>query len=185
MPQPTRGDFQCNHHFNAILKQPELAAKIGAIAANWSCIEDSLTSLFILLGYFFLPIKPGAIPVEHSTFIDDFNATHSINVRLTRIITRLKAAEKDGHVTRDERMLFETELAKQIRKVSGIRGKIIHAVWGISDKYEGSILMEKSKPPFMVYNEKDLDDINDTIRPLINDLGHFMGPIFSRFLERK
>jgi|tagenome__1003787_1003787.scaffolds.fasta_scaffold20904241_1 hypothetical protein len=126
MPQPVR-DLKLKDldtHAEALVRRPELAARIAAIATQWTRIETALADLFVVL----LGREEEAALAVYLELIDR-------NVRKAAFdaLARIKL---DSGLVEEFELLYK-KVAKHARK----RNRIVHGYWAVSDNYPDGLLL--------------------------------------------
>jgi len=123
MPTLLRPPYQLDINPNALAARPDLAAKIGIIAALWSRVEMWLG---VILG--------DLLGTEPKFGLAMYFAIVSTSARMDTIAA--VASER-----LDPAMMIEFEkLLKTIRARARERNRIVHSNWGISKKHSNAIV---------------------------------------------
>lgn len=151
-----------------VLERPDLAALLGAIAAEWGYIDRALVSIYeIALG-------------DHEPFGHGVNAVHqevfetliAINTRLEIISRVLKARVPEPVPSRF------SDLCIVLRARAGERARYVHANWSISEDFPDDLIVTGRDGNFR-YQRHDFEqvlertvDIRTKIHGFIIEVAH-------------
>lgn len=154
MPQPFSARTWTPHPA-AVLQRPEHAAFIGAIAAEWTQVEMSLTRL--LAGAFGKTLFDDAGEPQdvehHPVALAAMKAAESIRARL-RIFELSLTPMLSGTTLQQRWEELQTALKRRARE----RNKIVHGHWGISDEAPNDLLL-LDDGQYYRFTAKDLEEI--------------------------
>lgn len=151
-----------------ILQRPTLAALLGCVASEWSLLEQELIFLYATLMGHYLPIFEGYSLPLHPVGLQIFDVIETTYKRM-ELLRKLA-----NYVLNESTLMEEVEATTipAILKAAKKRNKLVHANWGISDKYPNALIYSPIFGEKMVYLEKDFEDaiteIEDVRRLLIN-----------------
>lgn len=172
MPQPITKSIHLEYNPRALRKRPELCSRIVIIASHWANIEDSLARLFA-----------SATSIEPAVAAAMLGNIQSLMIRLQVIKTAV-----DVLVSNDAAAGFQDNLVPRLRKMSGVRNRLVHADWRVHDDYPEQLIHTRSlgnpEGTFFTYSLKDLEEIEGQMETLAIDVQEFDRDIQYGFLQR-
>jgi hypothetical protein len=144
-----------------LLERPAHAARIAAIACQWTGVENQLAEL--LSGAFGYSEKneAGSHSVSRNWIaLAAMRETETIRVRLKIINSTFGAVLKD----RGSSLLVDWEkLEKDLQARGRERNAVVHGNWALSDRYPAALILEERDGSFKLYTLRDLDQVLDRI----------------------
>lgn len=146
----------------AVEKRPARAIRIAAIAAGWALVEEDLALLY---GYLLGTGERSATRRRHTldpVGIQVFEALHALNNRI-ELLNRL--AKWRSPIV--EKTAVQ-ELSKEVRRVSLLRNRVVHGLWGICDEYPDDLILHGTldDSESRIYKDHDLKQVLTKVRTL-------------------
>lgn len=152
-----------------LMERPQLAAYIGAVAAEWGSIDNLLKEIFnsITLAK---PIKGGAqrVSILADTIFSNFVTYHS-RIQTIESVMKLRMAS-------DICEEFD-KLGNQTRRQSSIRNNLVHIEWQVCDAFPDDLITIKDEK-WIRYTEPDLLHILNLSVDLRNLVSDFSIKVF-------
>ncbi len=119
-----------------ILERPQLAALLGAVAAEWSRLGHDVTFLYANLMGGYLPTLEGFVPPLHPVALRVFDTLETQYHRLQLLEKLAKWVVRDESLLSD---LVDTVISA-IRSAAKLRNTLVHANWGIAGEYPDGLI---------------------------------------------
>ncbi|MGH8591923.1 MAG: hypothetical protein ACREXX_22195 [Gammaproteobacteria bacterium] len=136
MAHQTKTGISVEYRPRVILERSELAALLGAVAAEWSRLEHDLTFLYANLMGNYLPSIEGFVPPIHPVALQVFDTLETQYQRL-QLLRKLAT-----WVVKDESLQSELEntVLPEICAAGKLRNTLVHANWGVSKEYPDGLV---------------------------------------------
>lgn len=146
----------------ALLARPKLAAFVGAIASEWTQVEQNLAAL--LAGAFGTTTRnaDGAFSINNNWLGQAaISKSETIRVRL-KILDATLGELLRGTSVEEGWTAIRNELTSRSKE----RNKIVHAVWALADELPDDLLMVEASGRLLRYRGADFQDALNRISDL-------------------
>jgi hypothetical protein len=146
----------------AVEKRPARAIRIAGIAAGWALVEEDLALLYsYLLGTGERSAKRRRHTLD-PVGIQVFEALHALNNRIDLLNRLAKWRSPAGE------QATITQLSTEVRRVSLLRNRIVHGLWGICDDFPDDLVLHGTleEPEARIYKDHDLKQVLVRVRAL-------------------
>lgn len=158
MPQPI-SPTSSSVPLKVVLNRANLAAYIGAIAAEWTHVEDQLMHLLATAFGSSARGVNGEFGINLNWIAKAaIEETETIRVRLKIMDVTLGALVKGKSVEAEW-----GSLRNNLQKRSTERNRIVHGQWALSDEYPDALLLRAKDEQTLLYKERDFSEILDRI----------------------
>lgn len=159
MPQPVNQAGARPHKL--MLDRPDLAARIAAIAAQWTQVEISMAELLAAAFGSSELTEDGAHMIARNWIaLTAIREVSNIRGRMDIMDATLGAVlDQNNSTLLPEWTALKDDLFKRGRE----RNDVVHGDWSISDQYPDDLILEERKGRCLLYTAQDLDNILDRI----------------------
>lgn len=142
-----------------LLERPALAALLGAVAAEWAFLEQSVMGFYAYLMGRYLPRLPGWSAPVHPVALQVFDTLETQRLRLDLLRKLTKWIVRDASLVVE----LDDQVLPAIRKAGVLRNTLLHSSWGISPAYPEAIIRMPVFGHQLVYQATDLNEAIDRI----------------------
>jgi hypothetical protein len=185
---PVKAGTSMTFGYQAVLRRPRLAALLGAIASEWSLMEEAVADFYAYLLGLSIPraVQPiGTVrtwPMEIAGYAI-FQSIVDTNRRITLLKQLAAIRIHDGGVLEEIDVVM-----KLFKRAATKRNEFIHGTWGVSDDYPEHLIrtphvaLKNEKP--QPFGERQFTDALEQIEFARVRLSQFAGQV-ARMIEPK
>lgn len=172
MPQPLtdrqREKARISWGFDSLQKRPDCALGVAKVASAWAFLEFELVAMFFsATGDWDIGEDGEAEGTGHPLAVAALGSLESTSAKLDVIAAGIESYVPSLSVD------FE-QLKIGIRQCAKERNKVVHAVWGTSEKYPRDVIRVVTfDDAFIKYTPRDFDSITKRIKTQVDRVSEF------------